>query len=91
MRYSEDMGWAYTHEDELRKKYPNQYVAVVDKEVVAASRDIHEVRREAKKKTGKGFVAIKWVGPRRAGMMVDPSVYPVAGHSRVGMMLRPGV
>ena len=49
----EDEGWAYDNYNELVRMYPNQWVAIVNKQVVAAGKDGTEVVAMAKQKTGK--------------------------------------
>ena len=49
----EDDQWADQHFTEIVKKYPNKWVAVVGKRVVASGDTIAEVKRIAKKKTGQ--------------------------------------
>ena len=51
--YWEDHDWAYDHLSEISRQYPNLWVAVVDKKVVAAGKVIDEVRATARQKTGR--------------------------------------
>jgi hypothetical protein len=51
--YWEDSKWASEHFGEIVKEYPNQWVAIVDKKVVAAGRTIAEVEKAATEKTGR--------------------------------------
>ncbi len=51
--YLEDSNWAHEHLAELASEYPNQWVAIVNKMVVAAGRVISEVERMAREKTGR--------------------------------------
>lgn len=39
-RYDQDMDWAYENHAALARAYPNQWVAVVDGQVVAAGIDL---------------------------------------------------
>ena len=50
--YWENSEWAYEHMKEISAKYPNQWVVVFDKKVIAASRSGSEVERIAKEKVG---------------------------------------
>lgn len=50
--YWEDERWADEHINEIVKDHPNQWVAVVNKKVVAAAKTIAEVIRIAEEKTG---------------------------------------
>ena len=52
-QYWEDRKWAYDHIDEIVKEYPNLWVAVVKKEVVAAGKVIAEIEKIAEEKTGR--------------------------------------
>lgn len=54
----EDIDWAYDHLAELSQMYPNQWVAVVNKKVVAFGKVVGEVKRIAKEKTGKSDVPV---------------------------------
>ena len=51
--YWEDSDWAYDHFSEISQQYPNLWVAVVNKEVVAAGKVIAEVEKIAEEKTGR--------------------------------------
>ena len=51
--YWEDSKWANEHFTEIVKEYPNQWVAIVNKEVVAAGGTITEVEKKATEKTGQ--------------------------------------
>jgi hypothetical protein len=50
--YWEDSKWACEHFGEIVKEYPDRWVAIADRKVVAAGRTIAEVEKEAKEKTG---------------------------------------
>ncbi len=45
--YWEDSKWVNEHAAEISRQYPNQWVAVVDKAVIAAGRDGAEVEKMA--------------------------------------------
>ena len=51
--YWEDSRWAHDHMSDLAEEYPNLWVAVVDKRVVAAGKVIGEVEKIAEEKTGR--------------------------------------
>lgn len=51
--YWDDSRWAHDHISDLAQEYPNLWVAVVDKRVVAAGKVIEEVERVAQEKTGR--------------------------------------
>ncbi len=55
--YWEDSKWVNEHAAEISQQYPNQWVAVVDKAVIAAGRDGAEVEKTATEQAGqKDFV-----------------------------------
>lgn len=62
-RYFEDEKWLFEHENELAEKYPDQWVAVVNKEVVAAGKNLAEVERVAREKTGEEEFPVWLVTP----------------------------
>lgn len=51
-RFLEDLEWKRKHHSELLEKYPDMWVAIVDKKIVSAGKDLGEVEREAEEKTG---------------------------------------
>ena len=51
--YWEDSKWASEHFTEIVRKYPDQWVAIVDRKVVAAGRTIADVEKIATEKTGR--------------------------------------
>jgi len=51
--YWEDSRWAHDHMSDLAEEYPNLWVAVVDKRVVAAGKVIGQVEKIAEEKTGR--------------------------------------
>ena len=51
--YWEDSKWASEHFADIVKGYPNQWVAIVDKKVVAAGTTIAEVEKEGTERTGR--------------------------------------
>jgi hypothetical protein len=60
-RYFQDLDWAYAHYNRLAAAYPNQWVAVVNGRVVAASLDLGVVEEEALQVAGRTDVAILFV------------------------------
>lgn len=48
-----DMDWGTDHYSDLVNKYPDKWVAIVDKKVVASGDGVIEVENEAMNKTGK--------------------------------------
>lgn len=59
-RFWEDRKWGFDHYQELVDKYPDQWVAIVDKEVVSAG-NLGEAEAEAKRKTGKKHIPVIFV------------------------------
>ncbi|MBI1928190.1 hypothetical protein HYR99_28590 [Candidatus Poribacteria bacterium] len=56
-RYFEDFKWIRENTNELSQKYPDHWIAVLQKEVVIASKDLGEVEEVARKRAaevGKG-------------------------------------
>jgi len=51
--YWEDSDWALEHSSEISQKYPNQWVAIADKKVIAAGKDGSEVENLATEKIRK--------------------------------------
>ena len=49
----EDDDWAFDNYDMLVRSYPDQWVAVVDKQVISAGDDATKVIEMAEKKTGR--------------------------------------
>ena len=45
--YTKDFDWAYEHYSEWTKKYSGMWIAVADKRVLAASKDLGEVEEKA--------------------------------------------
>lgn len=60
-RFWEDDEWAEEHYDELVRKYPQKWVAVVHKKVVSVGDSPTKVREEARKKTGAEHIPITFV------------------------------
>jgi hypothetical protein len=50
--YWEDSEWAHEHTNEISEKYPNQWVVIFDKKVIAASRSGAEAEHIATEKVG---------------------------------------
>ena len=72
--YVRDIDWAYEHYAALAKSYPNQWVAVVDGQVVSAGENLGNVEGEAFRIASPEKVAILFV---ERGMHVY-------GHSALG-------
>jgi hypothetical protein len=50
--FLEDMKWGEENYSELMRKYPEKWVAIVDKKIVGVGRSISEAEKEAYQKTG---------------------------------------
>ena len=60
-RYWEDQNWAIEHYAELIKKYPDKWVAVVNKKVVATGESIRKIREISRKKTGEKRIPVLFI------------------------------
>lgn len=60
----EDKDWAFDHYSEWMKKYPDQWIAVVDKKVVAAGKDIGKIEKITQEKTGRKHFPVIYVERR---------------------------
>ena len=49
-RYTDDTRWLLENYTELVQKYPDMWIAIMDKEVVIASKDLGEVYRVGRQK-----------------------------------------
>jgi len=56
----DDENWGFKHYSELVRKYPDRWVAINDRKVVASG-DLDAVEKKAKKKTGKKHVPVIFV------------------------------
>lgn len=56
--YWEDQEWGLRHYQELVERYPNLWVAIVDRRVVSSGPDPNAVEEEAARKTGRPKEAI---------------------------------
>ena len=56
-----DLKWGRKNYNKLITKYTDQWVAIVDKKVVASGESIKRIRQEAIKKTGKKHIPIIYV------------------------------
>ena len=63
-RHIDDSNWVHAHSNELAQKYPDMWIAVLDKEVVIASKDLGEVYRVGQQKedaVGRGYCVYTFV------------------------------
>ena len=71
-RFWEDERWLFEHVAELARQYPEQWVAIYNKKIVATGRSRKEARQAATKKLGD-------VGPLVVYHLESkPYVYPAA-------------
>jgi len=52
-QFWEDMQWGEDNYIELAKKYPDQWVAIANKKVVASGQSLRDIELEAERKTNK--------------------------------------
>jgi hypothetical protein len=56
----EDQEWGFKHYSELVRKYPDKWVAIVNKRVIVAG-GLESVEEESRKKTGKTNIPLIFV------------------------------
>ncbi len=49
----DDNEWSLEHATEISKRYPNQWVAIVDKQIIAAGKNAKEVGKVTIRKSGR--------------------------------------
>ncbi|MDI6794882.1 MAG: DUF5678 domain-containing protein, partial [bacterium] len=54
----DDREWAYAHYQDLAKKYPDKWVAIMDKEIVAVSDGSGNILEEARARTKREYIPI---------------------------------
>lgn len=52
-RYLEDVKWGLSNYFNLMKKYPDKWVAIVDRKIVSAGENIEKVELDAEKRSGR--------------------------------------
>jgi len=60
-RFYRDREWADKHYSELQKKYPNKWIAVLNKKVVGVSDDKGNFLEKAKQKTKEEHIPTIWI------------------------------
>lgn len=70
-RFWDDREWGYAHYGQLAKRFGNQWVAIVNRKAVAASRSIRKVEDAAREKTGERHVPVIFV--ERGGRAYSPT------------------
>ncbi|MBI5302451.1 MAG: hypothetical protein HY868_09955 [Chloroflexi bacterium] len=68
--------WLNEHEPEFEEKYPGHYLAIWDKQIIAATTDRNSVYRLARRARPEVIPLITYV-PREQDMLVVPSNFPV--------------
>ncbi|MBL7075131.1 hypothetical protein ISS37_07830 [candidate division KSB1 bacterium] len=51
-KYWEDSRWAHEHSVEISERYPNQWIAILNKKVIAAGKDGSKVEKNGAEKAG---------------------------------------
>ncbi|MEW6202559.1 MAG: DUF5678 domain-containing protein [bacterium] len=59
-KFWEDRDWAFKNYSSLMNKYKNEWVAIVDKKVVASGA-LGRVEEKAKKKTGRRHIPVLFI------------------------------
>lgn len=59
--YLEDLRWGEKHHTNFLEKYRDQWVAIIDKKVIAAGENLSKVKEEARKKSGKEKIPVMFV------------------------------
>jgi len=59
--FLEDLDWAGAHHSELMKKYPEKWVAILNKKVIAVGETLEKVKEKAKALTGKEHIPVYFV------------------------------
>lgn len=57
----DDLKWGRAHYAELQKRFKDQWVAIVDKQVVSYGKNLRKVEEEARKLTGRKEVYTTYV------------------------------
>ncbi len=60
-RYWDDIEWSRKHLSELHRKYEGKWVAIVNKKVVAAGKNLASVRARAMRLTKAKHVPVRFV------------------------------
>jgi len=60
-RFWEDFDWGLDHLSKWMSKYPDQWVAIVNKKVVSSADDIETARSTAIQKTGQTHIPVLFI------------------------------
>jgi len=63
-RFREDWNWAREHISELTIKYPDKWVAIFEKKVIAANSELGRAEDEAREKISEKRIPLIFVGSR---------------------------
>ena len=61
-RFREDWNWAREHISELTVKYPDKWVAIFEKKVIAANSELGRAEDEAREKISEKRIPLIFVG-----------------------------
>lgn len=74
--FGSDIGWLKSHKIELRKDYKNQFVAVLNKEVIASATDLKKLITQLKKdKIDTSNVAIEFITEKPIRLLLRKGCY----------------
>lgn len=60
-RFWEDHEWMHEHYDQISRQYADEWIAVVNKTVVASGESIGEVKKKAEEKSGKKHIPVMFI------------------------------
>jgi hypothetical protein len=71
-QFEEDLDWIAEHYDELKVKYPEEFVAVYKKQVVAHDPEMSKLMEDLEKQYGElsRAIAVKYITPRKEEMIL---------------------
>ena len=71
-RSREDSVWLNRHYDRLKLRYPDEFVAVLKKKVVAHNRDLKKLMKRLEKEYPKeaGHIALEFVSPQKVELIL---------------------
>jgi len=77
-RFEKDMQWIYDHYQDLKRQYPDQFVAVLEGKVAAHNSDIDQLVQELKQRYGDraGEIAIRFIYREPPNMVLTPPWLP---------------
>ena len=73
-RFEKDMQWIYDRYESLKQRYPNEFVAVYNGQIVAHSRDIDALVRELRRQYGDkaSEIAVKFIYKEPPNLVLRP-------------------